>query len=96
MLTDMVDSISITLRMEVIDKAYLWWKRELKNCGDNHIQKLCMRTLQEMFRRCYVNGNKVVGKDVEKYIWKVEDNERVIYAIDSFDLEYFRELMTVG
>jgi hypothetical protein len=40
-----------------------------------------------------VNGNKVVGKDVEKYIWKVEDNERVIYAIDSFDREYFRELI---
>lgn len=97
MLTDMVDSISITLQLDVIDKAYLWWKKELKNCGDNHIQKLCMKTLQEMFRRCYVNGNKVVGKDVEKYIWKVEDNERVIYAIDSFDLEYFRELMmTVG
>jgi hypothetical protein len=54
-----------------------------------------MRTLQEMFRRCYVNGNKVVGKDVEKYIWKVGDGEMVIYAIDSFDREYFRELMTV-
>jgi hypothetical protein len=37
----------------------------------------------------------VVGKDVEKYIWKVGDGEMVIYAIDSFDREYFRELMTV-
>jgi len=93
MLTDMVDSISITLRMEVIDKAYLWWKKELRNCGDNHIEKLCMKTLQEMFRRCYVNGNLVNGREVEKYIWKGDDGERVVYAVDSFDLGYFRELM---
>jgi glycosyltransferase involved in cell wall biosynthesis/2-polyprenyl-3-methyl-5-hydroxy-6-metoxy-1,4-benzoquinol methylase len=93
MLTDMVDSISITLRLDVIDKAYLWWKKELRNCGDNHIQKLCMKTLQEMFRRCYVNGNLVNGREVEKYIWKGDEGERVVYAVDSFDLGYFRELM---
>jgi hypothetical protein len=56
-----------------------------------------MKTLQEMFRRCYVNGNKVVGREVEKYILNGDGGERVIYAVDSFDLEYFRELMmTVG